>query len=236
MNHDLIQSLWNRGKGKEPKMSTQEINNLLAKSVRTGWSKLRINVWTFAVMLFVALVFSVLNVIGFASNPGWLAMHVGLTLITLVFLAFNLRVLRPLQGLDDPSVELPRLIKRQLHFFHTTFERWMWIAAVTSWLLSFSVSVWMENQGGQYRINHLVEFVAVSAAVVFGSYAILRLGHYPLIQRTLAALYDLHAQVTEETQRVQKQRKYWIIALVLLVVALTISVVWGILTWLAASH
>lgn len=235
MNNDLIQSLWNRGKGKEPKMSTQQINNLLAKSVRVGWSKLRINVWLFALMLSAALVFNVLNVIAFTSNPRWLAVHAGLTLITLVFLVFNLGVLRPLRGLDDPSVELPTLVRQQLHFFHTTLKWWMWVGPVTCWLLSFSLSVWTDQQDGQYRINHVGKFVAMSAAVIFGLYAVYRLAHYPLIQRTLAALHDLEAQVTEQTRRVQKQRKYWIIAGILLAIALTISAVWGFQVWLSAT-
>jgi len=145
-------------------------------------------------------------------------------------------VLRPLRSLDDPSVELPTLVKRQIHFFHTTFEWWMWVAPLTCWLLSFSVTVWIENQGGQYRINQLVEFVAVSVAMVFGTYAISRLGYLPLIQRSLAAVHDLEAQVTEKTQRVQKQRKYWIVAMVVLTIALTASVVWGIVAWLSGTR
>jgi len=165
-----------------------------------------------------------------------LAVQVGLTLITLVLLFLNLRVLRPLQRLGDSGVELPTLVKRQLHFFHTTFEWWMWVAPVTCWLLSFSVSVWMENQSGHYRINRVVEFVAVSAAMIFGTYAITRLGYLPLIQRSLAALHDLEAQVTEQTQRVQKQRKYWIVAGAVLVIVLTASVVGGVVAWLAAAR
>lgn len=236
MNDDMIKPLWNQGKQQEPKLNPQEISNLLAKSARTGWSRLRINVWIFALLLVVALLFNVLNVIGFVENPGWLAVQVALALITLTLLAFNLRVLRPLQSLDDPSVELPTLVKRQLHFFHTTFEWWLWVAPVTCWLLSFSVSVWMENQDGQYRINRLGVFVAASAAMILCTYAVFRLGHLPLIQRSLAALHDLEAQVTDQTRRVQKQRKYWIIAGALLAIALTLSAVWGLVTWMAATR
>ena len=112
----------------------------------------------------------------------------------------------------------------------------MWIAAATSWLLSFSVSVWMESQRGHYRINQVLEFIAVSVVMVLGTYVIFRLGHYPLIHRTLAALYDLEAQVTEQTQRAQKQRKYWIAAMLVLVILLTVSVVWGVTAWLAATR
>ncbi len=236
MSNDLIQSLWNRGKVQEPKMSQQEINNLLAKSVRVGWSRLRANVWFLALMLSAALVFNILNVIAFASNPLWLGVHAGLTLITVVFLVVNFRVLRPLRGLDDASVELPALVRQQLYFFHSTLEWWMWVGPVTCWLLIFSLSVWMDQQDGQYRINHVGKFVAISAAIILGLYAVYRLAHYPLIQRTLAALHDLEAQVTEQTRRVQKQRKYWIVAGALLAIALTITAISGLVAWLAATE
>jgi len=236
MNDELIKSLWNQGKHEEPKMNLQTINSILEKSVRAGWPKLRINVSVFVVMLTVALIFDVLNVIGYAANPGWLTVHAGLTVATLAFLAFNLRVKRELRNLDDPTVGLAVLVRRQLKFFYTTFEWWLWVTAVTTWILSFSVSVWVENQHGHYRIEPVVEFVAVSAAMIFGCYALLRLGHYPMVQRTLAAVHDLEAQVTEQTQRIDVHRKYWIIAAVVLVIVLTISVVLTILAWLAATR
>lgn len=236
MNDELIKSLWNQSKQKEPKMNTQAINSILEKSVRAGWPKLRINVSVFLVMLTVGFVFEGLNVISYGANPGWLAVHVGVTLVTLASLAFNLRVRRELHNLDDPDVGLAVLVRRQLQFFHTTFEWWLWVVAVTPWILSFSVSVWMGNQHGQYRIEHVVEYVAVSVAMIFGCYALFRLGHYPIVQRTLAALHDLEAQVTEQTQRVDARRKYWIIAAVALVIVLTISVVLTMMAWLALTR
>ena len=233
MNDEQMKSLWTQGKQEEPKMNLQAINSILEKSVRTGWSCLRLNVSVFVCMLAVALIFDVLNVIGYATNPAWLTVHAGLTAVTLAFMTLSLHVKRDLRSLDDPSVGLAALVRRQLKFFHTTFEWWLWVAAVTTWVLSFSISVWVANQHDHYRIKSVVEFIAVSAAMIFGSYALFRLGHYPMIQRTLAALHDLEAQATEKTLRVQGHRKYWVIALVVLVVVLTVSVVLTIMAWLA---
>jgi hypothetical protein len=192
-------------------------------------------VWVFVGLMAVAEVFNLMNLVEFASPPGWLAVHGALTALTLGFMIDGLRVLRELLGLDDPRESLSALVRRQLHFFHTTFEGWRWIAAVTAWVLSFSVSVWMENQGGDYRINQVVEFVAVSAGLIFGGYAVMRLGHYPMVQRSLAALHDLESQLAERTERVNAQRKYWVIAGLVPVIALTLSVIWGIKVWLSAT-
>jgi len=235
MNDDLIKSLWEQSKQRETKMNSEGFEALLIKSVRTGWSRWRLAVWIYTGMLGLVLVFSALNIASNLANPPWLVVHVAVTGVTLGCLTLCSRVLRELKGLDDPNVALMVLLKRQLRFFHTTFEWWLWIGGVMAWMLSFSVTFWMEDQRGHYRINHAVEFAAVSAAMVFGMYALSRVMYRPIVQRTLAALEDLDAQATNQTRRVAAARKYWIIVTVVLVLALTASVAWAILAWLGTA-
>jgi hypothetical protein len=236
MKDDVIKSLWEQGKQQEPKMDAREINDILKKSVRKGWPKLRLNVWVSSAMTAVALIFNVLNFVGNLSSPPWNVVHLVLAAMTLVFLALSMRVLRKLRGLDEADQSVAILVQRQIRFFHTTFEWWLWVASVTTWMVSFSVVVWIEDQIGRYSIVAPVEFAAVSAAVIFGGYALLRLGHYPMLQRTLAALHDLESQITEQTQRVQAWRKYWIIAAGILVVLTTAAVVWTMTVWITSAH
>ena len=235
MNDEQIQSLWNMGKQPEPKMDGTAINRILEKSVRCGWPMLRVNLWTFLVMLAGAEIFNVLNLAGSVSHPGWLAVHAGLTAVTLGFFVLGLRVLRELRTCADPDENVAGLVQKQLSFFHSTFEWWLWAWALTVWMVSFCIPVWLENQRGGYRIDHVVEFVAVSAGLIFGSYALFRLGHLTMVQRSLAALHDLESQITEHTERIEARRKYWMIGAVLLVVALTVVVVWTIKVWLSAT-
>jgi hypothetical protein len=236
MNDDVIKSLWDLGKRQEAQMDTQEINDILKKSVRRGWPQLRLNVWIYSAMTAIALIVNLLNVVGNLSNAPWNVIHFVLTVVTLVFIALTMRVLRKLRGLDEADQSVAVLVQRQLHFFHSTFEWWLWVASVTTWMLSFSVVVWIEDQIGRYGIVAPVEFVAISTAVIFGGYALLRLGHYPMLQRTLAALHDLESQITEQTERVQTWRKYWIIATGIMVVLVAAMVVWTIAVWIATTH
>jgi hypothetical protein len=236
MNNDLIKSLWDMGKRQESHMDAQEINDLLKKSVRRGWPQLRLNVGIYGIMAAVASIFSLLNFVGNLSNAPWNVVHLVLMVATLAFLALCMSVQRRVRGLDEPDQSVAVLVQRQMRFFHTTFEWWLWVASVTTWMLSFSVVVWIEDQVGRYRIVAPVEFVAVSAAVIFGGYALLRLGHHPMLQRTLAALHDLESQITEQTRKVQAWRKYWIIAAGILVVLVAATVVWTIGVWMAATR
>ncbi len=235
MNDEQIQSLWNKGKQQELKLDGNMINRILEKSVRCGWPMLRVNLWTFLVMLAVAEIFNVLNLAGSVSHRGWLAVHAGLTVCTLGLFVLGLRVFRELRTLADPDENVALLVRKQLSFFHGTFEWWLWGWALTVWIFSFCVPVWLENQRGGYRIDNVIEFVAVSTGLTFGSYAIFRLGHLPMVQRALAALHDLESQITEQTERIEAQRKYWMIGVVLLFVALTVVVVWTIKVWLSAT-
>jgi len=232
MNDEQVQSLWNQGKRQEPRMDVNAINRILEKSVRSGWSRLRLNLRISLAVVAVAGLFNILNLAGSASHPGWLAVHASLAAATLGFFVFGLRVLRESRALDDASASVAVLVRKQLHFFHRTFEGWLWAWALMIWVLVFSVTVWMENQRGGYHLDHVVELVAVSAGLIFGSYALLRLGHTPMVHRSLAALHDLDSQLTEQTERLEARRKYWVIGAVLLVLALAAVVVWTIRLWL----
>ena len=236
MNDDVIKSLWDLGKRQEPQMEAREISDILKKSVRRGWPELRLNVWIYITMATFALILNILNFVRNLSHSPWNVVHLVLTTMTLAFLGLSMHVGRKLRGLDDSNQSVAVLVQRQLGFFHSTFEWWLWIASVTTWMLSFGVVVWIEDQIGRYSIVAPVEFVAISAAVIFGGYALLRLGHYPMLQRTMAALHDLESQITEQTERVQASRKYWIIVTGILVVLVAAMVVWTIAVWIAATH
>lgn len=233
MTDDMLQSLWNKGKQQEPMMDQTAINAILEKSVTSGWYGMRVNAWVFLAMLMGSEIFHILNLAAARSRPGWLVVHALLAAVTLAFFIFGLRMLRELRVLSDPAVSLVTLVRRQLRFFHTTFEWWIWMWSLTVWMVSFCIVVWVENHDGGYRIGHVTEFAAVSAGMIFGSYALMRLGSYPMVRRTVAALQDLESQANEETRSVQSLRKYWVVGTFLLVVALAVAVVWTCQVWLS---
>jgi len=235
MIDDELQSLWVKSKDEDPQMDQTAITRLLEQPVRRGWYGLRINVWCFLSMLMVSEVFNLMNLVWSVSRPVWFAVHGVLTGVACGFVVFGFHVLRELRMLDDPDESLAVLVRRQLRFFHTTFEWWLWAWALTVWMASFCIPVWLENQRNGYHIENVVEFVAVSAALIFGSYALFRMGHFSMVQRSLAALYDLEAQITDQTERVRSQRKYWTIGAVVLFVAVVVAVVWTFKIWLSAS-
>jgi hypothetical protein len=215
MNDKLIQTLWNEGKGKEPKMSKQEIEGILHKSVKRGWTDLRRMVWFYLAMMAAILVVSGMNIAVYASNPTWLGVHLGLTLLTVGFLAFGTHLLTEMRRLDDPAQELTELVRRKLRFFRTKYQAWLGVVALAIWILGFAVSLYMYNQDGHYRIKKDLFILCFAVAQLIMIYVIVRIAHYPLAQRMLAALRDVEAQATEATQRFERSQKYRVLIAIL---------------------
>jgi hypothetical protein len=235
MTDDKLESIWNRSGQQVPKLDQTGFHQILNSTARSGWWAIRVNLRVFLVMLIFCEVFHLLNLAGATSHPVWLAVHATLAAVTLGFFIFGLSVLRELRSIETPDEPLTTLVRRQLRFFHSSFEWWIWMWSLTIWMSSFCLVVWVENQGTGFQINHVTEYAAVSACVILGSYVLFRLGHYPMIRRALATLHDLESQTCEETQRVQSLRKYWVIGTALLVVALTVTVAWTVKLWLSAT-
>ena len=234
MNDKLIQTLWNEGKGKEPKMSKQEIEGILRRSVKRGWTDLRRMVWFYLAMMTAILVVSGMNIAVYASNPPWLAVHVGLTVLTVAFLAFGTHLLGEMRRLDNPAQELTELVRRKLRFFKTKYQVWLGVVTLAIWVLGFAVSLYMYNQDGHYRIKKDLFILCFAGAQLIMLYVIVRIAHYPLAQRLLAALRDVEAQATEATQRFEKSKKYRVLIAVLALL-LGIALFAGVLAHLLAG-
>jgi len=120
-------------------------------------------------MTAVALIFGLLNFVGNLSNaPGRGSLR--LDVVTLVFLALTMRVLRKLRGLDEADQSVAVLVQRQLHFFHLHSNGGSGRFG-DNLDAEFQCGRLIEDQVDRYSIVAPVEFAAISAAVIFGGYA-----------------------------------------------------------------
>lgn len=218
MKDELIQSLWNRGKGKEPKMSSQEIEGILHHSVKRAWADLRRMVWFYLVVMVAILVVNGMNIAVYSSNRAWLGVNIALTIVVAGLLGFGVHLIGEMRRLDDLAEGLAVLVRRQLHFFRTKYQVWLGIVTLGIWLLGFAVSLYMYHEEGQYRVRpdwFLAVFVVAQVLII---YVMVRVAHHPMSQRIVAALRDVEAQVTEQTQRFEKGQKYRLLIGILAVI------------------
>ena len=126
-------------------------------------------------------------------------------------------------------------MERRLAFIGRRFEPWLAMAATTPWLLSFAINTLVDNEHGTYRINHPVEFGLVTAAMLAGTYVVLRLALIPIVVEMRAQLHDLRAQVIEAMPRaeaVRRRSRAWSAAGA---VVLALAVLFSLWLWLRAA-
>ena len=107
-------------------------------------------------------------------------------------------------------------------------SRWLWMIALTIAFLSFAVSTLADAGHGPYRINRPGVFLGVTLGQILFMYAILRIGHYPLVRESKAILSDLEDQVTTGTDRIKALKRTWRLWALLFAVLGTILLIWGI--------
>jgi hypothetical protein len=219
MNDELIQALWQQGKASEPKMSLKEIETVLARSARSGWSELRRMVWFYLAVMASGVLLSGWNYVTYRTNPGWLAALAGMVALLLAFIGYGAGVLREMRALDQPLDGLAIQVKRQMRFFRTRYQVWMGTVAAAIWLVCFGVSLQMYYEDGRYGVSidgGLVAFSVMQAAIIYG---LVRVAHHLLSQRLVAALEDLEAQATEQTERIARSQRWQTVLLILAVIA-----------------
>ena len=229
MEKDIIQDLWERGTGKEKRMSREAIEQFLQPRVKRNVFHFKFLVWFYLFVLAAIFVLQGINIVGYQSNPLMLAVQAGLTLIALTFFAYGIHLVEEIGRIDRADESLVALVQRRLRFYRTKYEIWLWMIAGTALLLSYAVNTMVDNVGGHYRINKPVVFIGTSLAMFFGLYAVSKLAHYPVVTELKAFLHDLEAQVTEQTVKVQKLKKTLRLWGIVLAVILTLLALWGLL-------
>ena len=210
-------------------MSKAEIQASLQPYVRKNALGLGILLWIYVAVIAVTLVCEGMNMYAFRTNAVMLTVQILLTLVTLGFLAYGIHMVAELAAMGRGDQSLVAVLRRRLRFYRTKYEIWIWMVAFTFVFLSFAVSTMPDSQDGHYQINRPGIFIGVTIAQLLFGYAILKIGHYPLLRELKAILSDLEHQVTTGTERIKVLKKTWRRWCVLFAVLGTILLIWGLL-------
>ena len=230
MNHDVLQQIWDKGR-KDPKMSKAEIQAILRPQVRKNAFGMRFLVWIYTACIAVTLVVEGMAVYAFRANPVMLAAHAGTAVLTLGFLGYGVYLIGELAAMDRGDQSLVTVLRRRVRFYRAKYEIWLWMLALTVVFLSFALITMRHNQDGQGRIDRGIDLIDVGVAVaqLLAVYAVLKVGHYPLVRQLKAILSDLEHQVTTGTERIQGLKRSWRVWGLLLAILGTVLLILGIL-------
>jgi hypothetical protein len=229
---DLIERLWAERK-EEPKMSREEIENVLRLRVGRSTHVLRIYVWIYLTVLMAILVLQGMNLGGYRTNATMLAVQSVVTAFALGFAGFGVYLMGEVGRLERLDENLSDAIKRRLAFFRGKYEAWLWSCAASCLLLIWAVNTLVDNAEGTYRINKPFFFAGVNAAILFGMYALSKAAHVPFVHELRATLEDLEAQVMDRTAAVEALKvrwRRWAYLLVALLIILALLGLWRALT------
>jgi hypothetical protein len=212
-------------------MSKAEIQATLQPQARKNALGLNVLVGIYIMVVAVTLILEGMNIYGLRANPPMLTAQVVLTLITLGFLGYGIHLVGEWAAMDRADESLAALLRRRLRFYRTKYEIWLWMVAITVLMLSFAVVTMRHNQDGRGQIDRGIDLIDVGVAIaqLLAVYAILKIGHYPLLRELKAILSDLEHQVTTGTERIKEFKRTWRRWAVLFAVLGTILLIWGIL-------
>jgi hypothetical protein len=234
MFDEMIKGAWNRAGAGAPPLSRAAIEQLLRPSARRTGRALELLALSYTVMLVLAAALAAANLLGYRGNPTMLAVEGGVLALSAAFAAFGVRIYAELRRIGRSDLPLAEAVERRLAFYERRIEPWLLMAAATPWLLSFAINTLIDNDRGTYRINHPVEFGLVTAAMLVGTYAALRLSLVPIVAELRAVLHDLRAQVIEEMPRAEATRRRSRAWTAVGVVALAVALLFSLWLWLGA--
>ena len=185
--------------------------------------------WLYLVFIAGTLVCEGMNIYAFRTNAVMLTVQIVIALCTLGFLAYGIHMVGELAAIDRGDQSLVTVLRRRLRFYGRKHDVWLWMVAFNLVFLTFAVSTLQDSEDGQFRINVPSLFIAFTTAQLLFGYAILKIGHYPLLRELKAILGDLEHQVTTGTERIKVLKKTWRVWGVLCAVLGTILLILGVL-------
>jgi len=234
MFDEPLQETWKRaGTGAVP-FGRDALERRLRPSVRRTGRTLTGTLLVYLVVPFATAVLASTNVSLFAGNPSLVALELALAVLAAASTLHSFLLVRRLRGVDALGQSLVACLRARLDLYERSFGSWMLTASATPWLLSMAINTRIDGSQGTWRVNHPVEFVLVSAAMLGITYAALRLSLRSTVFEMRAVLQDLLAEALEATPRVAEVRRRARVWRLALTVLLVLSVAAGL--WLWWSH
>jgi hypothetical protein len=209
MIKDIIQDLWEKAQSQRKELSMQEIEQAMKPSIRRQNFTFKLFIWIWLLVIFSTMVLNGMNIAGYAKNPSMLVAQLALTLVTLIFAIYGIQLLSELSIIERADESMLTVLKRRLRFYRSKYEIWNLMMAAMIPVLSFAVTIYIDNQNGIYRINQpMVFFGVIMMQFIFG-YLIIKVAQYPVLKEIKIFLSDLESQVLEGTKKLTEMKRHW---------------------------
>ena len=160
------------------------------------------------------------NLFGYRENPIIFPVLIVMLIATLFFLLYGIYLYIRFREINKFSDSILNMINKQLHFFKTLYEVWLWFMAISNLVIIFNLGLLVDYTDGTYRIYNKEVFIIVNIAVLIFIYLSQKASSIFFTGKLKANLKDLKAGALEESIRLEKRIKklkwIWIVVFILL--------------------
>jgi hypothetical protein len=230
-NNDLVK-IWKEGNEeilKNRRFERSELEAFLKPKVSKATLHLNFNIFVYMAVQLAAMVLIGYDLYGYRSNPVMLKVFIPMLIACSAFFGYGVFLLSYIRQISHGDFDLVTAIKRKLKAYRTHYEAWMWIGAVSTLFLIFSLNTLVDNDQGTYRINRPVFFIVISFLVLVFIYGAQKIAQLFAVRQIRVYLADLQNDVLEGSHQLQQAKRKYVVIFLIIVIILTTLFIWGII-------
>ena len=223
-NNNLI-NIWKEGNQeilKNRRFEMSELEAILKPKVSKAALSLNLNIFVYMAAQLAAMILIGFDLYGYRSNPVMLKVLIPMFIVSSSFFGYGVFLLNYIWQISHGNFDLITAINRKLKVYHTHYEVWMWMGAVSLLFLIFALNTLIDNDQGTYRINRPIFFAVISLSVLLFIYGVQKIAQFMAVREIKVYLTDLQNELLEGSQRLEKAKRRYRIITVILVIIFTI--------------
>ena len=230
-NNGLIK-IWKEGNQeilKNRRFERSELEAFLRPKINKTTLSLKFNIFTYITAQVATMVLIGFDLYGYRSNPVMLKVLIPMLIGCSSFFGYGVFLLSCIWQINHGNFDLVTAINRKLKVYRSHYEAWMWIGAVSSLCLIFALGALVDNDAGTFRINRPVFFTVLCLLVILFIYGVQKIAQFFALRQIRFYLEDLQNDALEKSSRLEKEKRKYMVFILILTLILTITFIWGII-------
>jgi hypothetical protein len=205
------------------------ITKYLSEKTLKGNRAIHFNLIFYGLIQLANIILISMNLAGYFNNPAVIWLLIGMLVITIGILVFQMDLYYKFREINNYSDSLQKLIQKQLKFYRRPYELWLILAAVSIIILTSNLNLYVDNDNGSYVIHNKVLFAGVMVGVFVFIYGALKVSSLLGLRKLKAYLSDLHSGTLDQSQQMERRQKRFLWLWVVLCLILVVTMVFGII-------